>query len=82
VAGNAEALEQWWGELTTAQQDLLKSGANTHMTPEIEQLVDRVPGVVRRVRGTFNGVPFPDQMPEPVRAFVREKRYGAGTKSS
>ena len=76
MAVTEQALDEWWAGLTDAERThLMDVGAyQGMMDATTDALVARLPGV-RRLQGSFGGNAFPERMPEPPRAYVRQQKY-------
>jgi hypothetical protein len=74
MAVTREDIERWWDQLPEEDREHLRTvGGVQVMNPTTLRIIDTLPGL-KRIRGTFQGVPLPEAMPEPLRSFVREKK--------
>jgi hypothetical protein len=69
-----EDVQLWWDALPDEDREHLQTvGDAMAMSPETQRIVATLPGL-KRIRGSFQGKPLPEVMPEPLRSFVRENR--------
>jgi hypothetical protein len=74
VTLSRDDVQRWWDALPDEDREHLRTvGDATAMSLETQRIVGTLPGL-QRIRGTFQGKPLPEVMPEPLRSFVREKR--------
>jgi hypothetical protein len=74
VTLSRDDVERWWDALPDEDRQHLRTvGDIAAMNPETQRIVATLPGL-KRIRGSFQGKPLPEAMPEPLRSFVREKR--------
>jgi hypothetical protein len=74
VTLSRDDVERWWDALSDEDRQHLRTvGDAAAMNAETQRIIATLPGL-KRIRGTFQGKPLPEVMPEPLRSFVREKR--------